>query len=128
MSARLSGAALCALACSVAAALAGVLSLFGAFEIWRPVIMLAAVGAWICSLIGLWEVRKPVIERDLPAAEQRLERNLDTLLDEMMQLTEEQRWILVERFAAAAERAGISTEQATATFRELGRMLEGRQR
>jgi DNA-directed RNA polymerase sigma subunit (sigma70/sigma32) len=58
--------------------------------------------------------------------EQRLERLIDTVLDEMLQLTEEQRRVFVERFALAARRAGISADQAAATLRDLGRMVANR--
>jgi hypothetical protein len=50
-------------------------------------------------------------------------RQIDTLLDEMIQLTDEQRWAFVDQFAGAARRAGISPDQAAATLCELGRMV-----
>lgn len=58
--------------------------------------------------------------------EQRVERQIDALLDEMIQLTEEQRWAFVEQFAGAARRAGVSADQAAATLRELARMVANR--
>jgi hypothetical protein len=56
-----------------------------------------------------------------------LERQIDAVLDALLQLTEEQRWAFVEQFGGAARRAGISGEQAAATFRDLARMVAKRE-
>lgn len=56
---------------------------------------------------------------DLPVLAERLERQIDALLDEMSQLTEEQRRAFVERCCAAARAGGVSAEGAVAAARSL---------
>lgn len=74
----------------------------------------------------------PAVEGDPEEAahpvsrEQRPERQIDALLDEMSQLTEEQRLAFVETIRRHASLAGTSADQAAATLRKLGRMLANR--
>jgi hypothetical protein len=55
----------------------------------------------------------------LMSREQRLERQIDALLDELLQLSDEQRRELGERFSAAARAGGVSAEGAVAAARSL---------